>query len=136
MALFPDDTLFIVSSNDIAFAKRIVPLWANAYFIEDEPYYINLYLLSYCKHNIITNSTFGWWAAWLNQHPNKIVVAPKEWFVPSHPRPYDDIVPESWINSREVGNQRRSQQLLLIPRRTGYAGSLRQHDKQDEKKKP
>lgn len=57
-----------------------------------------MYLMSCCRHNIIANSSFSWWAAWLNPNRNKIVVAPKNWFYDDRYN-YDssDIIPDSWI---------------------------------------
>jgi hypothetical protein len=52
-------------------------------------------LMSACQHQVISNSTFSWWAAWLNIHPEKIVVAPHRWFAHAQTR-QDDIVPASW----------------------------------------
>jgi hypothetical protein len=43
--------------------------------------YIDRYIMSLRDHPIITNSSFSWWGAWLNPSPNKIVIAPKRWFV-------------------------------------------------------
>lgn len=54
----------------------------------------DMYLMSICKHNIIANSTFSWWGAWLNQNENKIVAAPERWI---HTFDYEDIYPSEWI---------------------------------------
>lgn len=95
MSLFPKSSLFVVSSNNLAFARASIPSWVeNIIFIENEPNYIDLYILSYCKHNIITNSSFGWWGAWLNQNPDKIVIRPSLWI---KGLPTQDVCPEEWI---------------------------------------
>ena len=55
----------------------------------------DLRLLSQCKHHIIANSTFSWWGAWLNQNPEKIVLAPKRWFKSDDYNP-KDLIPVKW----------------------------------------
>lgn len=94
MSLFPKDVLFVVVSDNINFARKIIATQGrNVVFIENEPHYIDFYLQTFCKHNIIGNSTFSWWGAWLNQNPGKIVIRPKEWI-----GGYPDIGgPDSWI---------------------------------------
>lgn len=99
MSIFPPNTLFIVSTNNQEFARANIPDHFNVIFLENEAYHIDFFLLSLCKHNIISNSTFGWWAAWLNQNPNKIVVAPEHWIDPFwYPQtPVKDTYPDEWI---------------------------------------
>jgi hypothetical protein len=58
--------------------------------------YEDLRLMSLCQHNIIANSSFSWWGAWLNGNPDKIVCAPKQWFK-DNSRNTQDLIPSSWI---------------------------------------
>ena len=60
--------------------------------------YLDMYLMSQCSHNIIANSSFSWWGAWLNMNPDKKVFYPSPWFGP-HYSHYDtsDLCPNSWI---------------------------------------
>jgi len=59
-------------------------------------HYHDFHLIQSCRNQIVANSSFSWWAAWLNPNPNKIVIAPKKWF---NNAPYDtrDLIPDSWI---------------------------------------
>jgi hypothetical protein len=58
--------------------------------------WIDQYLMSRCRHHIIANSTFSWWAAWLSPHPGKRVIAPKQWFR-TNDRDTRDLLPPDWI---------------------------------------
>jgi hypothetical protein len=58
--------------------------------------YEDLRLMSSCKYNIIANSSFSWWGAWLNSNPSKIVIAPQKWFN-DDTRNTKDVIPKQWI---------------------------------------
>ncbi len=98
MNLFPDDALFILFSNDIKFAKANIPeeMTDRIKCIENESHIIDLHLISFCKHAIISNSTFGWWGAWLNRNPNKVVITPAQWLHPKDSFDQRDLYPEKW----------------------------------------
>jgi hypothetical protein len=89
---------YVIFSDDIDWCKSVFGISEEIYYIEGEEDYIDLYLMSMCTHNIIANSTFSWWAAWLNKNPDKVVVAPKTWFGPAiQDKPTDNIIPLEWI---------------------------------------
>jgi hypothetical protein len=88
------DKHFIIFSNDIDWCKNNFKD-INVSFIENEKDYIDLYLMSLCKNNITSNSTFSWWGSYLNPNQNKIIVTPSIWFLHSHSN--EDLVPNEWI---------------------------------------
>jgi len=60
--------------------------------------YIDMQLMSMCKHNIIANSTYSWWGAWLNSNNEKVIVAPQQWFNGSKKnRETVDLIPDKWL---------------------------------------
>ena len=62
------------------------------------PDYEQLLVMSCCQHNIISNSTFSWWGAYLNDHPDKTVCYPSVWFGDGYPsHQHFSMMPEGWI---------------------------------------
>ena len=92
------NAVFFVSSDDIIWAKDNFPKEFRTVFVSSPeiPDYEEMTLISQCKHQIIANSTFSWWGAWLNQNPEKIVIAPKQWFTDPN-RKIGGLIPKSWI---------------------------------------
>lgn len=88
--------IFLVFSDDIKWCKENLKI-NNAVYIENEKDYIELYLMSLCDNNIISNSSFSWWGAWLNENENKTVIGPKKWFGSDITHNTGDIIPEDWI---------------------------------------
>ncbi len=99
---------FFVFSDDIEWVKKNIPINSPdsgrgnvvtcpvTYISNPEMQdYEELILMSLCSHNIIANSSFSWWGAWLNVNPDKIVIAPKQWTVSGTDHP--NIIPETWL---------------------------------------
>lgn len=87
---------FFIFSDDLSWIRENLSVGKDATFVEgtDLTDKIELTLMSRCAHNIIANSSFSWWGAWLNPNPDKIVIAPTPWFDRA---PYNKcIIPQSW----------------------------------------
>jgi len=88
-----DEYTFLIFSDDIEWCKQIFP--DGVVFVEGNNQFEDLCLMSLCQHNIIANSSYSWWGAYLNQNPDKKVIAPKNWFIPA--KPLNDLYPQNWI---------------------------------------
>lgn len=85
----------VVFSDDILWCKGNIE--AELY-MENTTNIQDLYLMTQATHNIIANSSFSWWGAWLNQNPDKIVIAPETWFGPAYSHYImKDLIPNDWI---------------------------------------
>jgi hypothetical protein len=92
-----NDAEFYFFSDDIDWVKSCISDKSNCTFVSKDFHDSDIqefYLMSLCKGQIIANSTFSWWAAWLNTHPEKVVYAPKRWS--KHILNSQDIIPISW----------------------------------------
>jgi hypothetical protein len=97
------EKFFLIFSDDIERCKKRIPSFIkekDLFFIESNDHLLEFYLMSMCKYNIISNSTFSWWSAYLNENPNKKVVSPsaKIWNGRRQRSTNLDIIPEEgWI---------------------------------------
>lgn len=90
-----ENPIYIIFSNDIDWCKENLKL-ANVEFVDwnsGELSFRDMQLMSLCDHNIIANSSFSWWGAFLNSCKNKIVIAPKNWIRGSQSK---DLIPNDW----------------------------------------
>ena len=95
------DTSFKVFlfSDDIEWVKENLSLPCEMIYVDcnsGRDSYRDMQLMSLCKHNIIANSSFSWWGAYLNTNPEKVVVAPKKWFADESINE-SDVIPTSWV---------------------------------------
>lgn len=96
--------VFFIFTDDVNWAKNNLKLKYPMNFVSYDKInnghknkdYEELILMSKCKHNIIANSSFSWWGAWLNNNSNKIVIAPKRWFR-NKSLNTKDLIPNTWI---------------------------------------
>jgi len=95
-----DNAHFFIFSDDISWCRENIKLKYPSKFVDHghKGFKFSNYmqLMSACKHFIIPNSSFAWWAVWLNKNENRIVVAPKNWF--NDPAiDTTDLVPKNWL---------------------------------------
>ena len=99
LALKISNPRFFIFSDDSEWAKSNIKGNCQMTFVDHNigrESYNDMLLMSRCKHNILSNSTFSWWGAWLNNNPNKTVIAPRRWFATKN---YNtaDLLPDSWV---------------------------------------
>lgn len=86
--IFSDDIDWV--KDNLNFPGTVIYVSGEAANDQEE-----LLLMASCTHNVIANSSFSWWGAWLNQNPEKIVVTPSPWFY-TRPQDHADLLPSSW----------------------------------------
>lgn len=93
----PIDCIYVFDRDDIDWCKKHLKFNYNIIYIEND---INMAecvtLMSSCRHFIMANSSLSWWAAWLGNYSEKIVVAPKKW-IDNVDINTDDLIPSGWI---------------------------------------
>lgn len=85
-----------VFSDDLSWCKNNLD-FKNMVFVEGNDEVIDLWLMSYCKNNIIANSSFSWWSVWLNKNHDKKIIVPKKWFGDWVKIDTSEIILDKWI---------------------------------------
>ena len=93
-----ENSIFILFSDDVEFIQN-EPLFQNLphkIIIDNPDDEYCFWLMSACSHNIIANSSYSWWASYVNSNPDKLVIAPNRWFGPCGPQhKIRDIIPDT-----------------------------------------
>ena len=89
---------FFVFSDDIDWVRDNLRVGEAARFVSGSSLtpQEEVLLMSRCRNHVIANSSFGWWGAWLDASPEKLVIAPRKWFVSWRLR-HRRTVPDNWI---------------------------------------
>lgn len=90
---------FFIFSDDIEWARANISVGPSATYIDHNKggeAYKDMQLMSICRHHIIANSSFSWWGSWLDARPEKLVIAPAQWFADLSVNT-KDVIPASWI---------------------------------------
>lgn len=95
LSKFDDITNVFIFSDDKSWIKNNF-IGDNFTIVDGLEDYEEMWTMSLCKNNIISNSTFSWWGSFLNKNPQKKVLSPNKWFGPNGPNPYDSIFEDSW----------------------------------------
>jgi hypothetical protein len=90
----PDKDKILVFSDDIEWCKQNLG-GKMIYYSTFDKDYLDIYAMSKCYHHIMSNSTFGWWGAWLS-NTKGTVIGPKKWFGPDGPQDTEDTLPHRW----------------------------------------
>jgi hypothetical protein len=90
------DSYFIFVSDDMDWVRENFKS-PNVIYSDLNDEILDFTLMTHCDNNIIANSSFSWWGAYLNKNKNKKVIAPKKWFGPNGPKDTQDIIPNDWI---------------------------------------
>ena len=96
--------VFYVFSDDLDWVRENIPSAGKMVFVDwnrGKDSWQDMFLMSKCHHNILANSSFSWWGAWLNTHPEKLVIAPERWA--NCPAP--DALPDGWVRIEGVSRR-------------------------------
>ena len=93
---FGEEKMYLLFSDDPNWCRDNMDFIKNKQIIDLDDY-LSLYLMSLCKDNIIANSSFSWWGAWLNRNESKTVLCPNNWFKnPDNILPTKDLYCSNW----------------------------------------
>lgn len=91
--------VFFIFSDEIDWCREHMRFEEETHYIDHNTgmeSYRDMQLMSLCRHNIIANSSFSWWGAWLNNHPQRVIIAPKQWFK-AGTLDESDLIPAGWL---------------------------------------